>query len=97
MWANFRFDVLSHSEFVRFVERELAGEIEVAQDSKTEDWAEESIGYCQQVYGIWSQTSLTNSLPDLGYNYAHDHIGQIKLCLYKGGLRLAARLNAIFP
>lgn len=88
---------LSYSEFVSFLEQELAGEIELAQDSKTEDWAEESIGYRQQLYEIWSQTSRTNSLPDLGYNYAHDHIGQIKLLLYKGGLRLAARLNAIFP
>jgi hypothetical protein len=88
---------LSYSEFVRFLEQELAAEIEVAQDSKAEDWAEESIGYRQQVYEIWSQTSRTNYLPDLGYNYAHDHIAQIRLRLYKGGLRLAARLNAIFP
>ena len=87
---------LSYSEFVRFLEQELAGEIELAQDSNPEDWAEESIGYRQQVYEIWSQTSRTNSLPDLGYNYAHDHIGQIRLRLHKGGLRLAARLNAIF-
>ena len=88
---------LSYSEFVRCLEQELADEVKVARDSSAEEWAQESIDYRHQVYSIWSKTSRSNFLPDLSYNYAHDHIEQIKQRLYNGGLRLAARLNAIFP
>ena len=86
---------LSYSEFARFLEAELAGEVDPG-DGGPEDWARESIDYRLQLYEIWGRTSRDNYLPELGYDYVYEHIGTVKRRLYLGGLRLAGLLNSIF-
>ncbi len=86
---------LSFTEFVEFLEAELAGTVEPG-DGGPAAWAQESIDYRHRLYEIWSRTSRDNYLPELGYRYVYDHIGTVKRRLYLGGLRLAALLESIF-
>jgi hypothetical protein len=86
---------LSFTEFTRFLDAELAGEVE-AGDGDFQSWAQESRDYRPRLYEIWGRTSRDNYLPDLGYRYVYDHIGAVKRRLYVGGLRLARTLNSIY-
>lgn len=95
---------LSFSEFVRFLEAEegeefangtLGGE-GAAQATDPRKWAQGSRDVRLEVYEIYGSTSFDNHLPNLSYQYSHDHIGTVKARLYLGGRHLATRLNQIF-
>ncbi len=86
---------LSYTEFVDFLEQELADTDPPAPGSGVTTWARESFDYRAHLYEIWDRTDRDNHLPDLSYNYAAEHIGMIKERLYWGGRRLADLLESI--
>ena len=87
---------LSFSEYARFIDHPTQEDIKSWQSAAVDEWAKESIALRYQVYEIWAQTSRTNHLPDLSYQYAYNNVPVIKQRLVQAGVRLAGLLNAIF-
>ncbi|MFQ5349499.1 MAG: S1/P1 nuclease [Thermoanaerobaculia bacterium] len=86
---------LSFSEFSRFLEAELGGQIDPG-DGGPQSWAQESREYRHGLYEIWGRTSRDNYLPEIGYDYIFTHLGTIQRRLYLGGQRLGGLLNELF-
>lgn len=87
---------LSYTEFTAFLEQEFAARAAAWSGGEPADWAAESRALRYEVYEIWQRTDRENHLPDLGFQYSHDHIGTVKQRLFQGGVRLGALLNEIF-
>ena len=87
---------LSYTEFTAFIEQEFEDRAVDWSGGGTADWAAESRELRHDVYEIWDSTDRTNHLPNLGWQYSHDHIGTVKQRLFQGGVRLATLLNSIF-
>jgi hypothetical protein len=86
---------LSYSEFVDFLEAEQGRGLAVGNLDDVKAWAEESRKVRFKVYEIYGKTSRDNHLPELSYQYAHDQMELLEARLYKGGRRLAARLDEV--
>ncbi|MDH3404567.1 MAG: S1/P1 nuclease [Acidobacteriota bacterium] len=89
-------EALSYTELTAFLEQELAGREAEWRAGTPADWAAESRQLRSEVYEIWTRTDRTNHLPDLAWQYSHDHIGTVKQRLFQAGVRLAMLLNATF-
>ncbi|MCB1231688.1 MAG: S1/P1 nuclease [Verrucomicrobiae bacterium] len=102
VWDELMIDSLklSYTEFASFLDRVPAEEEKAWTSASMLDWARESKAVRERVYDFGPQRSgyflNVKEPPSLSYQYRADHVDLLRERLAKGGLRLAAKLNAIF-
>nr|WP_233356252.1 S1/P1 nuclease [Henriciella aquimarina] len=81
---------LSYTEWTDWLDAKISPEdIAKWSASSPADWADESAAIRDGIYPPENDR-------DLSYGYVYDHLGTIRGRLSKGGIRLAAYLNAVF-
>lgn len=85
---------LSFSEYVSFIDHAPAERVKATQRGTYDDWAKEGIALRPQVYDIWARKTK-DGRPELFWAYRYRCKPIIDDRLLAGGLRLAARLNAL--
>ena len=80
---------LSFSELAAFIDHPTLGEIQAWQGAPLADWASESKGLRDRVYGFGADGKI-------GYDYAYTNVPVIERRLLQAGVRLAGLLNSIF-
>lgn len=92
---NFR--MLSFTEYARFLDRYSAEEVKALQETDLMTWVKESKALRDKVYTFNRHKEVDGEkLPYLSWDYRDLAVPIIDKRLGEGGIRLAARLNAIF-
>jgi hypothetical protein len=86
----FEFENLSYTEFAAFVDHATPEQIRQWQSAGYLDWVRESMDLRGYVYEF-------DPAKPLGYPYAARHVPTVKRRLLQAGIRLAGKLNEIFP
>lgn len=88
---------LSFTEMVRFLDDPTPAELAEWGAAPYEEWVRESFCHREQVYDFGEgAASGPGDLPELGYDYAFHQMPLVERRLVQAGVRLAARLDAIF-
>ncbi|MGH9361752.1 MAG: S1/P1 nuclease, partial [Thermoanaerobaculia bacterium] len=88
---------LSFTEFVRFIDDRTPRQVAAWRAAPYAEWVRESFCLRGAVYDFGRETPADPALePELGYGYAFAKMGIVEERLVKAGVRLAARLDAIF-
>lgn len=81
--------LFSYSELACISDQADTEQIEIWEQGTTADWADECLQYRPQIYNFGD--------PDrVGYEYVYQNWDLVKQQLLKGGIRLAAVLNALY-
>ena len=88
---------LSFTEFTRFIDDRSPRQVAAWQAAPYEEWVREAFCLRGAVYDFGREAPATaGAEPELGFGYAFAKMGTVKEQLVKAGVRLAARLDAIF-
>lgn len=86
----FDFENLSYTEFAAFIDHATPEQIRRWQSSGYLDWVRESMDLRGYLYEF-------DAAKALGFPYAARHVPTVKRRLLQAGIRLAGKLNEIFP
>ncbi|HEX5760563.1 MAG TPA: S1/P1 nuclease [Thermoanaerobaculia bacterium] len=88
---------LSFTELVRFIDDRTPREVAAWQAAPYEEWVKESFCLRGRVYDFGREAPANpGQEPELGFGYAFATMAIVEEQLVKAGVRLAARLDAIF-
>lgn len=103
VWDSSMIDTekLSYTEYAAFLDHASAADVAQWSKGTPEDWTKDSMDVRASLYELPPPQpprgdAEPDTLPAISYEYQSRQIKTVEKMLLKGGIRLAARLNALF-